>query len=131
LAGTADIAPTILERAGVAPFNGMTGLSLLPVVAGQTRSHRTALLIEEESQRVYTGFQSRARLRTLVGERFRLSVYEGFDWAELYDLRDDPLEMRNLWGDPAARAGERDMLECLCREMIAASETSPAPTGAA
>lgn len=32
---------------------------------------------------------------------------------------------------PAAQTPERDMLERLAREMIAASETSPAPTGLA
>lgn len=77
------------------------------------------------------GFPSRIRMRTLVTERARLSVFEGVDWAELYDLRDDPQEMRNLWGSAAARSLERDMLERLAREMIAASETSPLPMGLA
>jgi hypothetical protein len=89
------------------------------------------VLIEEEGQRVYMGFPRRIRMRTLVTERHRLSVYEDAAWAELYDLAADPHEMRNLWGRPEAAAVERDMLERLAREMIAVSETSPAPTGLA
>src|SRR5258708_30854136 len=47
LAGTLDIAPTILARAGLAPFNGMQGESLLDVIAGTRADHRDALLIGE------------------------------------------------------------------------------------
>lgn len=130
LAATLDIPGTILERAGVAPCNGMLGRSLLGAIAGNADG-RDAVLIEEEGQRVYMGFPRRIRMRTLVTERHRLSVYEDATWAELYDLADDPLEMRNLWGRPEAVAVERDMLERLAREMIAVSETSPAPTGLA
>jgi arylsulfatase A-like enzyme len=131
LAGTIDIAPTILDRAGVLAPNGMLGRSQLGVLGGGAPPVREALLIEEEGQRTAFGFDRPVRMRTLLCEGHRLSLYEGVEWAELYDLRQDPLEMRNLWGDPAARKVERRMLERLAREMIAASETSPAPLGPA
>jgi arylsulfatase A-like enzyme len=130
LAATLDIARTILDRAGVAPFNGMQGASQLPVIAGAA-AVRDSVLIEEEGQRIYMGFPSRVRMRTLVTEQARLSLFEGVDWAELYDLQDDPQEMQNLWQQPGAQALARDMLERLAREMIAASETSPLPMGLA
>ena len=109
----------------------MLGRSLLPLLDGQIEEVRSALLIEEEGQRTAFGFERPVRMRTLLHEGFRLSLYEGVDWAELYDLRNDPLEMRNLWGDPAARKVERQMIERLAREMISASETSPVPMGPA
>lgn len=130
LAATIDIARTILERAGVAPFNGMQGVSILPVTERPV-SVRESVLIEEEGQRVYMGFPSRIRMRTLVTEQARLSLFEGVDWAELYDLRADPLEMRNLWREPQAMTLEREMIERLTREMIGASDTSPLPMGLA
>lgn len=130
LGATIDIARTILDRAGVRPFNGMLGCSLLPALTG-AGVPRDAVLIEEEGQRVYMGFPGRIRMRTLVTQDHRLSVYDGVDWAELYDIAGDPLEMRNLWGTPAAHGVERDMLERLTREMIATSETSPGPSGLA
>jgi arylsulfatase A-like enzyme len=130
LAGTIDIPRTILQRTGVEPCNGMLGVSQLKAVTDGAAC-RDAVLIEEEGQRVYMGFDRRIRMRTLVTQRHRLSLYEGAEWAELYDLDADPLEMRNRWGDPAARDVTRVMMERLAREMIAASETSPAPTGLA
>jgi hypothetical protein len=77
------------------------------------------------------GFADRIRMRTLVTTTHRLSLYEGVEWAELYDLAADPHEMQNLWDRPEAGEIQREMLERLAREMIAASETSPAPTGLA
>jgi arylsulfatase A-like enzyme len=131
LAATIDIPRTILERAGVAPFNGMQGVSFMPAIMDGKPAPRDAVLIEEEGQRTYMGFADRIRMRTLVTTTHRLSLYEGVDWAELYDLAADPHEMRNLWDKPEAGEIQREMLERLAREMIAASETSPAPTGLA
>ncbi|HEU5019502.1 MAG TPA: sulfatase-like hydrolase/transferase [Pseudolabrys sp.] len=130
LAATVDIARTVLDRAGVAPVNGMQGVSQLPVIDGSGAA-RDAVLIEEEGQRIYMGFPGRIRMRTLVTDSSRFSLFEGADWAELYDLQEDATEMQNLWGQPAARMMERDMLERLAREMIAATETSPLPMGLA
>jgi hypothetical protein len=39
--------------------------------------------------------------------------------------------MRNLWRRPEAAAVEGAMVERMAREMLAWSETSPAPTGLA
>jgi len=131
LAGTVDLAPTILDRAGLKPFNGMQGRSLLPLMRGDESRARDAILVEEEGQRVYMGFPGRARVRTLVTQRHRLSVYDGVEWGELYDLRDDPHELANLWFDPDSQELLRGLLARLAREMIACSETSPRPTGLA
>jgi arylsulfatase A-like enzyme len=131
LAGTVDIARTILERAGMAGFNGMQGISLLGAIKGLSGQLRDALVIEEESQRVYMGFPSRVRVRTLVTERHRLSVYGGVGWGEFYDLQEDPHELVNLWGDAGASEPLRAMQDRMIREMIAVSETSPRPSALA
>ncbi|HEX7008103.1 MAG TPA: sulfatase-like hydrolase/transferase [Alphaproteobacteria bacterium] len=131
LAGTVDLAPTILDRAGLAPFNGMQGRSLLRLMRGDESGWREAMLVEEEGQRIYLGLPGRARVRTLITDRHRLTVYDGVEWGELYDLRDDPHEMSNLWFDPDRQDLVRDLLARLAREMIAHSETSPRPIGLA
>jgi arylsulfatase A-like enzyme len=131
MAATIDLPATILDRAGVKPFNGMLGVSQVPVIAGARPSLRDAVLIEEEGQRTYMGFAGRIRMRTLVTREHRLSLYEGVEWAELYDRRADPTEMRNLWRRPEAAGIERAMIERMAREMLAWSETSPAPIGLA
>ena len=117
-----DIAPTVLARAGVAPFNGIQGRDLF----GNSEP-RDDVLIEEEGQRIYLGFDRRVRMRTLVTGRYRLSLYEGATWGELYDRHDDPQETANLWDDTARRDLRAGMVERLSRAMVGASDTSPYP----
>ena len=77
LTQTTDIAPTILERAGVEPWNGIQGHSLLALIGGKRERLRERLLIEEEGQRYYMGFPDRVRTRSVITDRYRLSLYDG------------------------------------------------------
>ncbi len=130
LCSTIDIAPTVLARAGCLPYNGIQGLSLLPLMAGEPPS-RDSVLIEEENQRVLFDFPFRTRLRTLQTERYRLSIYEGVEWGELYDLRDDPDEIVNLWESTAHAQLRQSLLHQLAKSMISHTESSPHPTALA
>ena len=125
---TTDIAPTILERAGVTAWNGMQGRSLLATARGASDGVREDLLIEEEGQRFYLGFADRVRLRSLLHGHCRISVYDGVPWGELYDRAADPEELHNLWDEPGSRGLRAEMTERLARAMIAHAETSPYPT---
>ncbi len=127
LAQTIDIAPTVLARAGLPPANGMQGRSLLPVLEGVVPRVRERLLIEEESQRSDFGMDRRLRMRTLRDRQYRLSIYDGQTWGELYDLEQDPHELCNLWNDRASLALRRDLTEQLARAMLDAADTSPYP----
>ncbi len=131
LCSTIDIAPTVLARAGCVPHNGMQGLSLLPSIATDAGLGRDALLIEEEGQRTLFGFAQRTRMRTLQTGRYRLSVYAGADWGELYDIAQDPGESHNLWDDDEHRALRQDLLHQLAQTMIGYTDTSPHPTALA
>ena len=129
LAGSVDIAATILERARIAPFNGMQGESLLSAISGTGAApQRNSVVVEEEGQRVYMGFPQRVRMRTLVTATHRMSVYADVTWGELYDLREDPHEMRNLWDAPEATALKGELTLELARRQIELAETSPHPT---
>lgn len=128
LAQTTDIAPSILERAGVEPWNGIQGRSLLPLLKGELPRVRERLLIEEEGQRYYMDFPNRVRMRTVLTDRHRLSLYDGVPWGELYDLRNDPDELVNRWDDPGARGLRGALTDELARAMLEHSETSPYPT---
>lgn len=131
LAQTTDIAATVLARASLPPTNGMHGLSLLPVVAGEADAVRELLVIEEESQRGDFGLDRRVRMRTLRDARHRLTVYDGQSWGELVDLQEDPLELHNLWEEAAAQPVRARLMESLARAMLSAADTSPYPAGAA
>jgi arylsulfatase A-like enzyme len=124
LAQTIDIATTVLDRAGLAPANGMQGV----VLHDGRPSSRDALLIEEEGQRRDFGLAQRLRMRTLLTQRHRLTLYADEPWGELYDLQEDPLELRNLWNDRALRG---ELAQQLAVQMMRAAETSPYPAASA
>lgn len=122
---TTDIAPTILDRAALPAFNGMQGRSLLEVVGGKAAAPRDCLLIEEEGQRVYMGFPGRIRMRSVLDERYRMSLYDGVEWGELYDLEEDPHELVNLWNENQMLRAR--MMEKLAYGVLAHLDTSPYP----
>jgi len=131
LAGTLDIARTVLARAGAPAYNGMQGVSLLPLIEGTSRHTRKALLVEQESQRTIPGFEPPMRMRTLVTARHRLTVYEEDDDGELYDLDADPDELDNLWESPQHAGIRATLLHALACAMISHAETSPFPSARA
>jgi arylsulfatase len=104
---------------------------LLPVLEGAATQVREALLVEEESQRADFGMDRRVRMRTLRDHRHRLTFYDGQPWGELYDLQADPMELRNLWNDPGAKALRGELMERLARAMLDAADASPYPTASA
>lgn len=127
LCGTLDIAQTVLARAGVAAHNGNQGLDLTPAATGDAAAH-DAMLIEEHQRRGYMGMANNFRARSLITERHRLTIYEGLAGGELYDLRDDPDELVNLWDAPASRALREELMERLARKMMAMADSSPLAT---
>lgn len=127
LASTVDIAATVIDRAGLHGFDGMQGRSLLPLMdaAGEGRE---CVLIEDEAHGPDVGLEGHIKVRTLVDGRFRMSLYSGQDWGELYDLHEDPEEQINLWDDPSHEVIRGHLTELLAQEMIRSSETSPRPS---
>ena len=132
LAGTLDIAATVLDRAQIQPYNGIQGESLMPAVGGGTlATRRDALVIEDDQQRALLGFETAPRLRTLVTQRWRLTIAHNDPWGELYDLENDPHEMDNLFDDPAHRGVRGQLMEQLAYREMALTDRSPLPMGRA
>ncbi|MGD9943350.1 MAG: sulfatase [Burkholderiaceae bacterium] len=126
LASTIDLPATMLARAGLAPFEGMQGRSLLPVLAGQ-QTGRDAVLIEEDGHAPTFGLAEPVRARTVVSASHRLTLYDHAGWAELYDLRRDPDEIVNLIDSPDEAPVRARMYEVLARELMMAADRSPFP----
>lgn len=124
LCSTVDLAATILERAGLTPFNGNQGQSFLPATQGGD-GPRQESLIEYNDGGKRLGFDKPARVRALVTPDWRYTIYHGQDWGELYDLRIDPEETHNLW-DSSNHADIRAHLsERLNHHLIAQMDESP------
>jgi N-acetylglucosamine-6-sulfatase len=89
-----DIAPTILEVAGLRAPNYMDGKSFLPFLEGKQQAWRDGLLYEYYWERNYPQTPSMFAIR---GSRFKYIHYYGiWDTDELYDLQSDSLEAHNL-----------------------------------
>ena len=90
-----DIAPTILDIAGVDIPKQIQGRTLVPLLKGQKVGWRPDFLYE------YLWFNDQIvkceGLRTL---RWKYTRYPEHNYEELYDLNQDPEEIKNLAGDP-------------------------------
>jgi arylsulfatase A-like enzyme len=110
--GQVDFASTFCEIAGVAPGEWMQGASL-PRDA-KAAAKREAVFTEWDSE---FGDIS-VSLRTLYRDGWTItaynksSLYDGSE-GELYDLKNDPRQWRNLWNEPSAAAMKRDLLDDL------------------
>ena len=102
LASSVDIGPTIIDRAGLAPYRGVQGKSFLSCTMGLDR-HRDELLIEFNDGAAKLGFERPARVRTLRTKEWRYTIYAGEDWGELYDIQADPGRDPKSLGEPGAR----------------------------
>jgi len=95
-----------------------------PLLNGASRRVREGLLIEQDSQTGGFGFQGPIRARTYVTERWRMSIYQGHEFAELYDLANDPHEMHNLWHTAPQR---NELMRAMIDTMTALQDESPVP----
>lgn len=118
-----DIAPSILKRSGIQPYNGVQGIDFLR----ENATERHGLIVEEDSQRKMVAFQKPQRVRTYVTHEWRLSLRLGEDWSELYDLKNDPDELKNLWSDPDYKDVKNRLIDEMLRETVSLQDRSPLP----
>ncbi|MEP0962965.1 MAG: sulfatase-like hydrolase/transferase [Roseobacter sp.] len=120
-----DVPASILDAAKIPAFQGMNGRSFL------ANTGRDAVLIEDEVQTNLPDTNVRGRARSLVTKDWRVTLYDGIENGEMFDLENDPLETRNLWHDPNTTAQKARLIEHLLREMLANSDTGTLPDYAA
>jgi arylsulfatase A-like enzyme len=97
-----DLAPTLLELAGVSAPTSMEGRSLVPLLKGAKTQWSNSFLIEYYSDRVFPRIRQMG-YKAVRNERWKYIHYfelEGMD--ELYDLKADAYEMRNIIHQPGA-----------------------------
>lgn len=120
--GTPDLAPTIVDLAGLAPRPGFDGESLVPLARGRTPdAWRKYLyvqrgLVTRDGRVVHRGEPASAREQRLaetvpgyemaVGRTWRYVEY-AYGFRELYDIGKDPDQVRNLLAVPHSQRSQR------------------------
>lgn len=105
-----DIGPAILELAGVPVPASMEAISLLPALQGEPWEGRPYVFSEHSRDGILreTDFMSMVRSR-----EWKLVHFLDEPFGQLFDLVNDPEEVRNLWDDPVAAAKKQELLEVL------------------
>lgn len=124
-----DLAPTLIDLAGAAPLDAVSGRSFTGLLTATPGAWRDAFVYEYnyEPQFPYT-----PNVRGVRTDRWKLIRYPHGDGspdrftAELYDLEADPYELRNLIADPA-HAAQRARMEQLFVEVSQAAGEDQMP----
>jgi arylsulfatase A-like enzyme len=94
-----DMAPTLLEIAGVDVPKEMQGKSMLPLAEGKTNIPWRKDWLYEYYE--YPGFENVRPCRGVRTDRYKfIHFFIEPEEFELYDLHTDPDEMNNLYGKP-------------------------------
>lgn len=105
-----DLCPTILELTGAAPIEVPDSRSFAPVLAdpaGRAGGYDTCYA-------EYYGNRFLTTQRVLWQGEWKF-VFNGFDFDELYNLQEDPHELKNLGQDPAYEDRRREMMARIWR----------------
>ncbi len=89
-----DIPVTCLKACGIQPPRSMTGLDQSAVWRGETQRIRDHVVVENRHN------PTTVHVKTLIDERYKLTVYYNQAYGELFDLREDPGELKNQWENP-------------------------------
>ena len=104
-----DVAPTLLELAGVSPPVTAEGRSLVRLLKGLGGEWRRSFLIEYYSDKVFPRMQKMG-YKAVRTDRLKYIHYVELDGMdELYDLKADPYEMRNIIDRPGATRTVEEM----------------------
>jgi len=119
-----DIAPTMLDLAGVQAPANMQGKSLLPAPANHSAPGREEWFYE------YFEWPNPEKVAPHQGIRTKthklIAYTQGEKEHELYDLQKDPFETQNLWGRPEHSTVQQDLL----KRMAELSSKIPSRSGA-
>ena len=125
LVSTIDIPKTILNLLNINKESqppDMQGIDLTPALKDPAKKVRDCCLIEEDEERE----DNRVRLRTLITDDFKLTIYKGIDnYGDLFDRRNDPYELKNLWFDDNFKEVRFKLVNKLIHEVLKAQSEYP------
>ena len=108
-----DLGPTILELAGAKVDYPMAAKSLLPVLENatdQSSCFRDVVFAEQARDGNLTETDFMTMIRT---ENWKLVHFLDEPFGQLFDLKNDPTEVNNLWESPEHESKKQDLLALL------------------
>jgi len=122
LVSTVDLMPTLLELAGLDIPNGVQGISCKDILTGETDSVRDWAYIEYDENYL------REHLRQIRSKDWAITYLPSRDSGTLFDLRNDPDELNNLWDNPDYEAKKNELLLELLKQTSYLDDWLPAKT---
>jgi arylsulfatase A-like enzyme len=121
-----DIAPTLLDAAGLEVPAAMQGRSLVPLLTGRREPHvhKDHVVAEFNDALGSTARPMASHASMVFDGRYKHAVYHSEGLGELFDLADDPGEFDNLW-DTASPTLRYDLLRRHLDAMMATSDAGP------
>jgi arylsulfatase A-like enzyme len=117
-----DLLPTILEFAGIEDTVRRDGISLAGRLQQGVKPERDGVRIEYKEE------PDRIRFKVWVTEQWKLAVYPGERFGELYDLEHDPGEKRNLFDHPDYQAVKGRLFAELLNDMERSEPVNERPS---
>lgn len=100
----------------------MQGYDISPILKNPNEKVRDCVLIENDEE---VG-SLEARLRHLVTDKYKLTIYEGMsDFGDIYDRENDPNELNNLWHDNTFKEVKFTLVNKLLQENLKAQTKYP------
>lgn len=132
-----DFAPTVLDLANVPIPEGKVpptpeapmqrppwpGKSFAPVLKGGKEKIQDSVIAENDAD--YLGL----RQRSVITEDWHITCYIGEEYGELFDMKDDPDQLYNLWDNSEYREVKRDMQILLMERFAETDSTLPRRMG--
>jgi arylsulfatase A-like enzyme len=99
-----DLAPTFLSFTDIPVPREMSGLDQKEVWLGSKEQARDHVLCEFRHE------PTTIHQKTYVDSRYKITVYYNQTYGEIFDLQEDPGEIRNLWSNPDYAALKSELL---------------------
>ena len=115
-----DLTATVLELAGTDPIRGSSGKSLKNVGNANPSSHPRRHLFAS-----YDGNAGRAFAHRMARNATHKLIHNIGDRPEVYDMIEDPLETKNLWGRKRAAKHQKELREALNAWMAEVGDDQP------
>ena len=115
-----DLSATILEFAKIPKSNTIQGVSLVPLISGRKRKIRDEAFIEYYSHENPFPWTAQMDYRILVTNQYKYLRWLRSDNSELYDLKNDPFEQKNLINDSSKKGLIKKLNSKLRKEQLRA-----------